>query len=199
MAAMKAPCLWVVLALGLLAVAACGESEAEPTATADNNIARLGEWRARLPGVRLGFMDHAAGDADTGQWLGVLALPYGVSLVEKHITLDRSLQLEDYVSALDPERFARYARRLREARDAIGAKDLELTDRELVYRGKALKVAVAARPIAAGAEVLEDDARLLRAALEPDRVPLHRLEAVLGRRLRDAVESGTVLYEDSLA
>jgi sialic acid synthase SpsE len=173
--------------------------QAEPTATGDNNLARLGAWRSRLPGIRLGFMDHAAGDADEGGWLGALALPYGVALVEKHITLDRGLKLEDYVSALDPARFARYAGRLRAAHSAIGSDDLGLTDRELAYRGKALKVAVAAVPIAAGAEVGEGDVSLLRAALEPDRVPCHGLDAVHGRRLKTMVEPGAVLYADLLA
>jgi N,N'-diacetyllegionaminate synthase len=172
--------------------------QAEPTATADNHLARLSAWRTAFPSIRLGFMDHADGDADEAAWLGVLALPYGVTVVEKHLTLGRDLQLEDFVSALDPEPFARYAERVRRAALAIGDARLDLTERELIYRRKALKVVVATNALPAGAIVGRADVSLLRAPLTDGREPFHRIDAVVGRRITSVVQAGGPLYADGL-
>ncbi len=100
--------------------------QAEPTPVASNHLRRLQAWRTRFPGLALGFMDHADGAADEAGWLGLLALPLGVAAIEKHLTLDRALRLEDFVSALAPEAFARYVARVRAAEDALGSTSLDL-------------------------------------------------------------------------
>lgn len=173
--------------------------QAEPTAARDNHLARLRALRERFPGLRLGFMDHADGASDEAGWLGVLALPLGVSVIEKHITLDRSLQLEDYVSALTPAEFAAYVRRIRAAEAALGSPELALSPAERTYRRKALKAVVTSRPMAAGAVVQAADVVLLRAPLPEVSEVLRRPEEVVGRRLARAVEGGRPLCPEDLA
>ncbi len=176
----------------------CG-FQAEPTATSDNNLARLGALRARFPVIGLGFMDHADGDADETTWLAALAVPYGVTAIEKHLTLDRALCLEDYVSAATPDRFATFVSRLRAAEAAIGSADLALSPAETTYRRKALKSVVTTRPLASGAEIARGSVMLLRAPLADGRQPVFRLERVVGGRLVRDVPEGQPLYEDDLA
>jgi N,N'-diacetyllegionaminate synthase len=170
----------------------------EPTATSDNNLRRLAVLRARFPTLDLGFMDHADGDSDEAGWLGMLALPFGVTLIEKHITLDRSLQLEDYVSAVNSEGFARYVARIRAAEVALGNDDLELSPAELDYRNRAIKLVVAARTLERGRLLGEDDVRLLRAARDGDRKIFRRTREVCGRRLVRSVTLGRPIYAEDL-
>lgn len=167
--------------------------QAEPTPVGDNNLARLATLRARFPGLRLGFMDHAAGDADDAAWLGALALPFGVSVIEKHITLERSLQLEDYVSAAAPSEFAAYVRRIRAAEAALGSGELTLSVAERGYRGKALKAVVALRALPEGTVLTADDVTLLRAPLPDDGAVIRRSEDAVGRRLVRACAAGQAL------
>ncbi|MBI3608053.1 MAG: N-acetylneuraminate synthase family protein [Nitrospirae bacterium] len=173
--------------------------QAEPTAVSQNYLARLATLRMRFPALQLGFMDHAEGDSDEAGWLGVLALPFGVTAIEKHLTLDRSLMLEDYVSALSPRDFARYVARLRAAGAALGSGDLELTPPECVYRSKALKTVVAARSLTSGATIQSGDVVLLRAPLAEGREPLHRLPEVVDRRITRDVNRGQPVYREDLA
>lgn len=171
--------------------------QAEPTLVGDNHLARLGALRARFPGLGLGFMDHAAGDADDAGWLGALALPFGVSVIEKHITLERSLQLEDYVSAATPTEFVAYVRRIRAAEAALGSAELTLSAAERGYRRKALKVVVAARALPEGTVLTTGDILLLRAPLPDEGEVLRRPEEAVGRRLLRALAAGEpVLPED---
>jgi N,N'-diacetyllegionaminate synthase len=173
--------------------------QAEPTATADNHLARFGALKRRLPTLALGFMDHADGAADEAGWLAVLTVPYGVTLVEKHLTLDRALELEDFGSAVEPARFARFVARVRAAEAAIGREDLSMTAAERAYRRKALKVVVARRDLAAGARLAADDLRLIRTRLDDGRQPVFDTGRASGRRLGRDLAAGEPVYEDDLA
>jgi sialic acid synthase SpsE len=171
--------------------------QSEPTATADNNLRRLAGFRERFPHLRLGFMDHADGESDEAGWLGVLALPFGVSAIEKHITLDRGLRMEDHVSALASTEFAAYVDRIRVAEVALGHGDLALSPVELAYRGRALKIVVAARALHAGEALRVSDVVLLRAPFDTTLHTVTQPAEVAGRKLlRDVPPAGPVYRED---
>jgi N,N'-diacetyllegionaminate synthase len=173
--------------------------QAEPTVLEDNHLSRLGTLRERLPGLSLGFMDHASGDDDEAGWLGLLALPFGVSVIEKHITLSRNVELEDSVSALEPREFTRYVARIRAAERALGSAGLELRPAEEAYRRRAVKVVVMARPIAGGRPVGDDDVAALRAPVETGRRTFERMKDVVGRIAVRDLAAGAPVYEDDLA
>ncbi|MCC7418358.1 MAG: N-acetylneuraminate synthase family protein [Acidobacteria bacterium] len=172
--------------------------QAEPTATGDNHLRRIAALAAALPGLRIGFMDHAEGSVDEAGWLGVLAVPFGVTAIEKHITVEPSLALEDSVSALDPVRFARYVQRIRSAEAALGRADLALSPAERTYRRRAVKVVVAAEPLGQERAIEPGQVRLLRAPLDDGREPMHDPALVVGRRLRRLIAAGEPVYAEDL-
>lgn len=173
--------------------------QAEPTQPEDNNLARLASLRSRLSGLELGFMDHADGGAAEARWLGVLALPYGVSVIEKHVTLDRALQMEDYISALGPGEFAAYVRAIRLAESILGSESLDLSDAERAYGARAVKVAVAARALPAGTVIDDSMVALLRAPKERQRTTFQRFEDLAGREVREAIAPGQPINAEDLA
>lgn len=173
--------------------------QAEPTQTADNHLRRLRSLRERFRSLKLGFMDHADGDADEGGWLGLVALPFGVSVLEKHITVDRALRLEDHVSALGPTEFRVYVDRIRKAEEALGSSALDLTPGELAYRRRAVKVLVAARAIPGGSAIADADLQMLRTPTDQAREPMHRAAEAVGRRLSRTLATGEPVYREDLA
>ncbi len=172
--------------------------QAEPTPTGDNNLRRLQALCTACPEMGVGFMDHADGASDETTWLALLAVPLGVVLIEKHLTLDRELRLEDYVSAASPADFAVFVRRLRAAEQALGRADLALTSGEAVYRRKALKVVIAGRDLPAGHVLAPGDVRLLRTPLAAECAPIVELERAHGRALRAAMAAGAAVCEGDL-
>ena len=175
----------------------CG-FQAEPTATNDNNVARLGGLRDRFPDLSLGFMDHSDGESDEAGWIGLLALPYGVSVIEKHVTLDRSLRLEDYVSAVRSDELAAYIRRIRVSEVALGDGALALSPAEQEYGARAVKTVVAVKALEQGSEVGEGDVTLLRAPPAASKGAFRRLDEVLGRILSHGVERGQPIKGEDL-
>lgn len=172
--------------------------QAEPTCTEDNHLSRLATLRRAHPHVGLGFMDHTDGESDESAWLAALALPYGVRLIEKHLTLDRLLALEDFVSAVAPDAFRRFVARLRAAESAVGTGDLALSPAELRYRATALKVVVARHALAPGDPVEAADVVLLRTPVRAGRDPLLRVGEAIGRRTRVAIEAHAPIHRDDL-
>jgi sialic acid synthase SpsE len=173
--------------------------QAEPTPTADNHLSRLRSLRERFPALKLGFMDHSDGDSDESGWLGALALPFGITVIEKHITIDRALKLEDYGSALASPEFRRFVDRIRAAEAALGSSSLELTVSELAYRRRAVKVLVAGRTLPEGSAIGAGDLQALRTPTDDTRRPLHRAADAIGRRLGRQIAAGEPVYREDLA
>ncbi len=153
--------------------------QAEPTLPELNNLNRIVSLRKRL-GVQIGFMDHADGAGGDEIALSAMALALGVTVFEKHITLNRSLELEDFVSALAPAEFATYCETLRRLAPALGDASLELIADERTYRDKACKRVVAARDLKVGRTLSADDILLLRPAVDGG---FFRPEEAVGRTL----------------
>jgi N,N'-diacetyllegionaminate synthase len=168
--------------------------QAEPTPINENKLNRISALR-ELFGIDVGFMDHSDGDGCHTISLSAMALALGVSVFEKHITLDRALELEDYVSALPPSDFAAYASQLRDLATALGDASLTLSADEIAYRSRALKRVVAARDLAAGRTVEPKDIRLSRPAT-PEGL-FNPIEAV-GRTLSVSVSAGAPITKESL-
>ena len=172
--------------------------QADPTPVEQTSLARLPALMARLEGFDVGFMDHTDGDGPDTTAVSAMALALGVRLFEKHLTHDRALKLEDYASALPPERFADYVAALRRLDAALGSAGLEITEAERAYRAQAIKKVLVSRPLAVGHVIGEAD--LAQKRLDaPDAAWCHDPDAVIGRRLRRALEAGAPVRQEDLA
>jgi len=136
--------------------------QAEPTPLDSNNLFRINALRERLGIQNIGFMDHSDGSGQHTVTLSAVALGLGVNLFEKHITLDRQLEMEDYTSALGVSDFARYVQSMHELHMALGTESLNLTEKEVAYRNRAIKRVVAAKHLAAGTILNDTNIRLNR-------------------------------------
>ncbi|OGX44906.1 MAG: hypothetical protein A3I71_02305 [Omnitrophica WOR_2 bacterium RIFCSPLOWO2_02_FULL_63_16] len=155
--------------------------QAEPTPIESNHLNRLGALRRRFPDYPFGFMDHTDAGCGEALTLPLLALPFGVCCLEKHITLDRPLRLEDYGSALSVQEFQMFVERLRRLEPSLGTDHLGLTEAEQTYRRKALKAVVASRPLKPGQVVTAEDVCLKRPASSGHSTHVPHLDEVIGR------------------
>ena len=96
----------------------------------------------------LGFADHADPSCHDSTHLAAASLGYGVSVIEKHLTIAKCLQLEDYESALSPDEFANFVKILRACHDARGGNLVENGSFELPESEKAYRQAVARHVVA---------------------------------------------------
>jgi N,N'-diacetyllegionaminate synthase len=177
--------------------------QAYPTADDANQIARLrlvGDRFGRThPAMTLGFADHAAPESPLRFALAATALGAGAALLEKHLTLGRGMQLEDYESALNPDEFAEFVQVVRGCAKGYGVcrdvEDFGMSDAEKGYRTTIQRHVVARRPLHKGATLAPADLTLKRTSAEQ---PITDLRQVYAKTLRRDVDASTPILATDL-
>lgn len=162
--------------------------QSEPTPLERNNLAKLNLLKEKYPSYKIGFMDHSDGSLEDAFYLPLVSLGLGVDVIEKHITLDRELEIEDFVSGITPSEFSKFVELVRKYEPVFGEKSLELSAQEEEYRSKAAKSVVAIRNIKAGEVITEKDVALKRSSIAITMNSLLEIEMVLGKVLSVDVE-----------
>jgi N-acetylneuraminate synthase len=140
-------------------------------------------------GVVVGVSDHTLDPVVT-----VAAVALGGSLVEKHVTLDRSAGGPDATFSLEPRELAELVRQVRTAEQAIG------TGRAIPGPTDAERASLAFRrslfvvqDVEAGDAFTTANVRALRPG---DGLPPKHLDRVIGRRAAARIARGTPLRWD---
>jgi N,N'-diacetyllegionaminate synthase len=165
-----------------------------PTKPEDTRLLRLAALR-RAFGLPVGYADHIDGEHELARQWPLLALTAGASVIEKHFTLRRADQKEDYISALNPDEFAEMVRHIRTVEAGLGRDDFDFAPAEAEYRRGFRKRVVAARPLAAGHRVAAGDVILKRAPGEGYFDP----SEVVGRTVRLPVAANAPITAAALA
>lgn len=172
--------------------------QAEPTPIEFNNLSRLAELKKRFYQYKFGFMDHTDGSSEDAMSLALMVIPLGIECIEKHISLDRILKLEDYVSALSPGDFRLFIQRIRNAEKAIGIKNLDLTVLEEEYRKKVMKVVVARVNLKQGDRITPESICLKRVGIPNPNSSILRIEKVVGSILKTDVQPNQQITKEML-
>jgi N,N'-diacetyllegionaminate synthase len=160
-----------------------------PAGPAGMNLRVMDSYRQRF-GVAVGLSDHTL-----GIHVAVAAVGRGAAYIEKHFTLDRTLDGPDHQASLDPEQLREMIRAIRDVEAALGDGVKAPTPNELPIRNVARKSLVAARDLPAGVILGPADVAILRPGTG---LPPGALAKVLGRRTARAIEADTPLSEDML-
>jgi len=162
-------------------------TSAYPARAADLNLRAMAALADVCPVV--GYSDHTE-----GVWSGPAAVALGASILEKHLTLDRSLPGPDHAASLEPAEFAAYVDGARNAQAALGDGVKRPTEDEAEVARVARKSVVTARPVRAGRPLAREDLSVKRpgTGIRPP-----RLEDLVGLRPRADLPADHVLrWED---
>ncbi len=172
--------------------------QAEPTPLEQNNLLKLESFKLRYPGFGLGFMDHSDGSSEDAYHLPLLAMGMGISVIEKHMTLDHSLEIEDYVSGLAPDHFKEFVELIRKYEPALGSESLELTELENEYRNKAAKLVVALKDLKKGQILEPTDIALKRTGVTGIGEPIRLLSDAFNRELKVDIKKDDPISESQI-
>lgn len=135
--------------------------------------------------VPVGFSDHAI-----GMEVSLAAVARGACLVEKHITLDKSLPGPDQRASMAPEEFKAFVRAIRVVESALG------DGRKVPVASERDTAEVARKSIVANVDI-PAGVRIERSMLAMRRpgtgMPAKLISLVAGRMARTAISEGTTL------
>jgi N,N'-diacetyllegionaminate synthase len=160
-----------------------------PARAEDANLRAIETMRQAF-GVPVGWSDHTPGIE-----LPLAAVAAGATLVEKHLTLDRTSPGPDHAASLEPDDFRRMVDGIRTVEAALGDGIKRPVEAERPIAAVARKSLHWSRSLAAGEAVGAADL----AALRPGTGLSPALEAeLLGRRTARSVEAGAAVREDDV-
>jgi sialic acid synthase len=156
-----------------------------PTEPEHMNLGVIETLRRRFPSTVIGLSDHSNGIA-----MSLVAYMLGSRIIEKHFTLNHTWKGTDHALSLEPIGMQKMVRDLQRARVAVGDGTKRILPIETSAITKMGKKLVAARPLPAGHVITEADIAIKSPG---DGLPPTELEAVLGRRLRQNVDTDTAI------
>jgi N,N'-diacetyllegionaminate synthase len=120
------------------------------------NLAVIPAMRERY-GLPIGWSDHTLGSQSA-----VMAVALGATVIEKHITLDRSMPGPDHAASASPAEFSEYVAAIRLAELMNGVPDKRVSPAEQRVARAARRSHHAAHDLTAGTQLSEEDSTLLR-------------------------------------
>jgi sialic acid synthase SpsE len=145
----------------------------------------------------IGYQDHCDADEESAFWLPAASIGMGVSVLEKHITHDRSLKGIDYESALNPDEFIKFVEMVRTIDKSKGiAVPREFSKDEKKYREFQKKSIIVTRDMQAGSTIMSADVAFMRAeilGLSPDKI-----NQVVGKKLIKDVSAYQSITKDEI-
>lgn len=153
------------------------------------NLAQI-DWMRQRFDCSVGYSGHERGIA-----ISEAAVALGASVVERHLTLDRTMKGPDHAASLEPTGFMRLVRDIRAIERSMGTTERVLSDREMTVRRKLGKSLVVALPLPKGHVLRQED---LIAKSPGTGFPPYLLDELVGRRLATAVDADLILAPEHL-
>jgi N-acetylneuraminate synthase len=141
-------------------------------------------------GLPVGYSDHS-----TGIEASLAAVALGATVIEKHLTLDRTLPGPDHAASLEAEEFGAMVRGIRRISDMLGDGVKAPRPEEHDAARVARRSIVAAIDIPAGATIAP---AMLACRRPATGIAPREWDRVVGRTARDAIAAGSVLQWDQL-
>ncbi len=139
--------------------------QAFPTKVEDSVLSRMAKMKEMFgDSVTIGYSDHVDAEDKFATILPLMAIPYGITCIEKHVTLDRSKKGIDYYSSFEPREFKEFIKDVRIAEKSIGEKPLSFSDAERHYRHMMKKCWVASLDLEKGKAISNSDIIMKRTA-----------------------------------
>jgi len=121
----------------------------------DANLAQIKSLKRIFPELKIGYSDHTLPD----ETMTVLTAAYlfGAEFIEKHFTLNKSLQGNDHYHAGDPDDFRRAVSNFELISLLEGSEDKTILECEIIPRQEARRSIVLTRDIKAGETIRSED------------------------------------------
>jgi N-acetylneuraminate synthase len=161
-----------------------------PPETADINLLNITGLRKAFPEYAIGFSDHSLGIE-----LAPAAVALGASVIEKHLTLDKTKIGMDNQMAILPGEMARMARNCHNVHLAMGGEERVVSEAELAQRKRMRRSIVAARDIKEGEVFAEADLGCKRPGTG---FPPEKIAEIVGKRAACDIEADTLLTLDDV-
>lgn len=165
-----------------------------PTKNEDANLNFIKHLKAIYPDIPIGFSDHTVPD----ECMTILTTAYllGAEVIEKHFTLDKTLQGNDHYHAGDPSDFKKAINNFELVQKILGASQKTVLECEQTPRLQARRSLVLTHDMKAGDIIKEED---LIAKRPGTGISPKYQDIVIGRVLKEDLAEDTILMWENIS
>ena len=162
-----------------------------PTAYEDANLLMIKDLAENFPDYEIGYSDHTK--PDDNMVVLTTAYNYGARILEKHFTLDKTLQGNDHYHGMDPSDVAKFRKNVSFLSRINGMKNKQPLICESSARKEARRSIVALRDIKKGEKITADDLTFKRpgTGIYPSEI-----DNVIGKTAKEDISEDTLLDFD---
>src|SRR5690625_2331498 len=154
------------------------------------NLNSIPFLKKRYPQYTIGYSDHSI-----GIMIPVVAAAMGAEVIEKHITLDRTLKGTDQQGSLAPEGIFRMMRDIRNVDKAMGKEDMFINPAVSAAKQKLERSIATNKPIDKGSVIKEEDLHLLSPGTG---FRWSEREHVIGKTAKVAIPKNELIEHDKI-
>lgn len=159
-----------------------------PTPMEDVNLNAMQSLKRQFH-LSVGYSDHTQGIE-----VPIAAAALGAAVIEKHFTLDQTMEGPDHMASLAPEELSAMVRGIRNIEKALGDGEKGVTPSEMTNRAVARKSIVAAGSIRKGEQFTEDNLTVKRPGNGIS--PMNWFEVLGKTAKRDYIEDELIAEEE---
>ncbi len=164
-----------------------------PTDPKNANLRIIDTLKRVFPNVKVGFSDHVAPD-DTMMTLAV-AYMLGAEVIEKHFTLDKTLEGNDHYHSGNPNDFKKAINNFRWIDNVLGNSEKTVLECERIPRREARRSLVLTRDMKCGEIIQKEDLMPKRPGTGIS--PIYT-DVVIGRSVKMDLSEDTILQWDMI-
>lgn len=164
-----------------------------PTKPENANLRVIETLKRDFPDIKVGFSDHVVPDEN----MLTLSTAYllGAEVIEKHFTLDKTLEGNDHYHAADPEDFKKAIKNFEWIDTVLGIGEKTVFECERVSRREARRSLVLARDMKAGETIKNKDIMIKRPGTG---ISPQNMDIVVGRKVKKDLAEDTILNWDMI-
>jgi len=159
-----------------------------PTHPANVNLNTIKYLKENYSKYRIGYSDHTLGISTP-----VAAVAMGAEIIEKHITIDRTMKGTDQAGSLGPDGVNRMVRDIRLLEMSFGKKEIFIDPTVEGSRAKLERSIASKREIKKGETIKEADIHLLSPG---DGFKWNQKENVIGKKASKDIPRDEIIYKD---
>ena len=167
---------------------------AYPTPIEKINV-RVVETLAEEFGVPAGLSDHTLDPVTAPS----AAVALGASVIEKHFTLDKTMEGPDHQFALEPDELDEMVTAIRETEAALGTGEKSIVDVEDELYKKARRAIHAVTDISAGEKFTSENVKVLRPGKREAGLRPKHYDEIIGKTAKRDVQKSSGLKMDDIA
>ena len=166
---------------------------AYPTPLSEINVRVVETLREEFD-VLSGLSDHTLDPVTAPS----AAVALGANIVEKHFTLDKSMDGPDHQFALEPDELDKMVTAIRDTEKVLGASEKRVTDVESELYDVARRAIHAVKDIDVGETFTEENLKILRPGNQDTGLPPEHYDDVLGQTASNDVSRGDGIQWDDV-